>query len=95
MNGRSQPAGRPSPAVRFIPSDIPVLTSTPARADDAVRAAGRALARLGRSHLGGHLVLMTGRDGLSDDRTAREVAVARAVEHALRRRGEHRPLTGT
>ncbi|MGJ5756783.1 hypothetical protein [Streptomyces galbus] len=68
-----------------MPSELPVLTSTPARADHAVRAAGRALARLGRSDLGGHLVLVAGRDGPSDP-AAEERAAARAVEHALRRR---------
>ncbi|MEU5667942.1 hypothetical protein [Streptomyces longwoodensis] len=82
MNGRPGPA----PYARFEPSDLPVLTSTPARADHAVRAAGRALARLGRSDLGGHLVLTAGHDGQSGDPAAQERAVARAVERALRRR---------
>ena len=105
MNGRSDSADRPDPAPRpvpaerppavyFVPSDIPVLTSAPARADHAVRAAGRALARLGRSHLGGHLVLVAGRDGLSGDMAAQERAVDRAVEHALRRPVRHSPLHG-
>ncbi|TKT04644.1 hypothetical protein [Streptomyces lasalocidi] len=74
-----------------MPSDLPVLTSTPARADHAVRAAGRALARLGRSDLGGHVVLTEGH-GPSGDLAAQERAVARAVERALRHRPPRLPL---
>lgn len=85
------PYERP-PYARFVPSDLPVLTSTPARADHAVRAAGRALARLGRSDLGGHLVLTAGHDRPSGDLAAQERAVARAVERALRRRPPRLPL---
>ncbi|MCP3768071.1 MULTISPECIES: hypothetical protein [unclassified Streptomyces] len=70
--------------MRFVPSDVPVLTSTPPRADDEVRAARRTLALLGRSHLGGHLLLPQGPGFAARDRAAREHAVRRAVAQAVR-----------
>ncbi|WDZ83418.1 hypothetical protein [Micromonospora cathayae] len=67
--------------VRFVPSDVPVLTSCPADRTAAIHGAAEALARLGRSHLGGNLEVTAGaRTPLADER----LAAARAVENVLR-----------
>ncbi|AEB46093.1 MULTISPECIES: hypothetical protein [Micromonospora] len=83
--GTRRPAGGPyppsaAPRVRFTPSAIPVLTCTPARHEAALRGAAEALARLGRSDLGGSLrVSAPG----PVDAAAERLAARRAVENAL------------
>jgi hypothetical protein len=58
-----------------------VLTSCPADRPAAIHGAAEALARLGRSHLGGNLeVTASARVPLAAER----LAAARAVEHVLR-----------
>ncbi|MEV6692775.1 hypothetical protein AB0M35_15020 [Micromonospora sp. NPDC051196] len=69
-----------APQVRFTPSAIPVLTCTPARHDAALRGAVEALARLGRSDLGG--ILRVNAPGPADA-AAERLAARRAVENAL------------
>jgi hypothetical protein len=64
--------------VRFVPSDVPVLTCRPADRTAALRGAAEALARLGRSDLGGHLEVTPG------PAPAERLAAGRAVENALR-----------
>ncbi|WIN00187.1 hypothetical protein ACTOB_003881 [Actinoplanes oblitus] len=66
--------------VRFIPSQIPVLTCEPAGHPAILHGAVSALARLGRSDLGG--VLQVRAAGAAPD--AIRVAAGRAVENALR-----------
>ncbi|GGM08903.1 hypothetical protein GCM10012279_28720 [Micromonospora yangpuensis] len=69
--------------VRFVPSDVPVLTSCPADRTGAIRAAGRTLAEMGRSYLGGHLeIRATGTPRLA--RSAERLAAVRAVQNVLR-----------
>jgi len=86
------PAGgcRPLPAadpargqvrVRFTPSAIPVLSCTPTGHDAAVRGAAEALARLGRSDLGGSLEVSAAGD--PRNLVAEHFAAGRAVENAL------------
>ncbi|MFH8800936.1 hypothetical protein ACH4F6_15265 [Streptomyces sp. NPDC017936] len=74
---------------------MPVLTSTPPRADDAIRAARRALTLLGRSHTGGHLLLPQGPGVAARDRAAQEHAVRRAVARAVRDAPSPHPPTHT
>ncbi|WP_146017555.1 hypothetical protein [Verrucosispora sp. ts21] len=66
--------------MRFTPSAIPVLTCVPARHEAALRGAVEALARLGRSDLGG--ILRVSAPG-SADAAAERLAARRAVENAL------------
>ncbi|MFI9526050.1 hypothetical protein [Micromonospora rosaria] len=77
------PAASGTVRVRFTPSDVPVLTSCPADRTAAVRAAGRALAGMGRSYLGGHLEISS----TAADRgtgPGERLATVRAVENVLR-----------
>jgi len=64
--------------VRFTPSAIPVLSCTPTGHDAAVRGAAAALARLGRSDLGGSLEVKA-----AGDPAVEYLAAGRAVENAL------------
>ncbi|MGC5033706.1 hypothetical protein [Micromonospora sp. DT229] len=66
--------------MRFTPSAIPVLTCVPARHEAALRGAVEALARLGRSDLGG--TLRVSAPGPADA-AAERLAARRAVENAL------------
>ncbi|MEU6024678.1 hypothetical protein [Micromonospora sp. NPDC047134] len=68
------------PRMRFTPSAIPVLSCVPARHEAALRGAAEALARLGRSDLGG--ILRVSAPG-SADAAAERLAARRAVENAL------------
>lgn len=68
--------------VRFVPSDVPVLTCRPSDRTAAVRGAIDALARLGCSYLGGTLEVTS--SGPAHRAADERLAAARAVENALR-----------
>jgi hypothetical protein len=75
----------PAVCVRFTPSEIPVLTSSPAHKTAVIRAAGRALATLGRSYLGGHLEISSDTPPHRGCALAvsERIAAVRAVQNAM------------